>query len=161
MLFRSFKDSSLQWDLAQLAANLDQLGYQVHGQGGEYDFSGDEPLSLQEAMKVMGDMNAFDSLEQELIDAARHNDASRVDGDELGRLLGEDAAQTLDQMQDLTRMLEEAGMIEQRGNRWQLTAQAMRKIGQRALQEVFGQIRSSTFGNHAVENRGKIGRAHV
>jgi uncharacterized protein with von Willebrand factor type A (vWA) domain len=154
MMEGMFKDSSLQWDLAQLAANLDRLGYQVHGQGGEYDLSGDEPLTLQEAMKVMGDMNSFDELERELIDASRNNDAGRVDQDELSRLLGQEAGQTLEQMRELTRMLEEAGMIEQRGKNWQLTAQAIRKIGQRALQEVFGQIRDSNIGDHSLQEGG-------
>jgi uncharacterized protein with von Willebrand factor type A (vWA) domain len=126
----------------------------VHGQGGEYDLSGDEPLTLQEAMKVMGDMNAFDELERELIEASRNNDAGRVDADELSRLLGQEAGQTLEQMRELTRMLEEAGMIEQRGKNWQLTAQAIRKIGQRALQEVFGQIREANIGDHALQEGG-------
>jgi uncharacterized protein with von Willebrand factor type A (vWA) domain len=150
-----FKDSSMQWDLAQLAANLDRLGFPVNGQGGEYDFKGDEPLTLQEAMSVMGNMNSFDELEQELIQASRQNDVSKLDNEEISRLLGEEAGKTLEQMQEITKMLEEAGMIQKRGNDWQLTPQAIRKIGQQALQEVFGQIRESGLGDHSTERRGQ------
>jgi uncharacterized protein with von Willebrand factor type A (vWA) domain len=59
-------------------------------------------------------------------------------------------------MQQLTRMLEEAGMI-QRGKRngWELTPRAARKIGQHALQEIFGRLRDSGLtGKHALERRG-------
>ena len=46
-------------------------------------------FTLQEAMRLMGDMNRLDELERELIQAIRSNDVSNIDSDEIGRLLGE------------------------------------------------------------------------
>ena len=148
-----FQDSKLQWEMAQLAANLQRLA-PMRGDPGDYSFAGDEPLSLQEAMKLMGDMNSIDELEREIMQSVRSNDASNIDADEIGRLLGEEARQMTEQMQQITRMLEEAGLIKRKGNDWELTPRALRKIGERALEDIFGKLKSSTFGEHGLEQSG-------
>ena len=149
-----FQDSQFQWEMAQLAANLDRLTPRRGAD--DLSFSGDEPVSLQEAMRLMGDMNSLDELERELMQALRSNDASNVDSDEIGRLLGEEARQMTEQMQQITKMLEEAGLIRRNGKDWELTPRATRKIGERALQDIFGKLKSSTFGDHTID-RGGLG----
>jgi uncharacterized protein with von Willebrand factor type A (vWA) domain len=148
-----FQDSKMQWEMAQLAANLQRMA-PMRGDPGDFNFGGDEPLTLQEAMKLMGDMNSIDELERELMQSVRNNDAANIDADEVGRLLGEEARQMTEQMQQLTRMLEEAGLIKKRGNEWELTPRAMRKIGERALEDIFGKLKSSTFGEHGIDQKG-------
>lgn len=150
-----FQDGQLQWEMAQLAANLERI-HPMRGAANDYPFGGDEPVSLQEAMKLMGDMNSMDEVERELMQSIRSNDISNIDSDEIGRLLGEEARRMAEQMQQLTRMLEEAGLIRRKGNDWELTPRAVRKIGERALQDIFGRLKSSTFGDHTME-RGGIG----
>jgi uncharacterized protein with von Willebrand factor type A (vWA) domain len=51
---------------------------------------------------------------QSLLEAVQSNNASRVDSDAVGRLLGQEAAMMTRQLQELTRMLEEAGFIQQK-----------------------------------------------
>jgi len=148
-----FQDSKMQWEMAQLAANLQRVA-PTRGDPGDFNFAGDEPLSLQEAMKLMGDMNNIDELERELMQSVRNNDASNIDADEVGRLLGEEARQMTEQMQQLTRMLEEAGLIKKHGNEWELTPRAMRKVGERALEDIFGKLKQSTFGDHGLDQKG-------
>src|SRR5581483_8599848 len=148
-----FGDSQFQWEMAQLGANLERM-HPMRGGANDFPFSGDEPVSLQEAMKLMGDMNSLDQLERELMQALKSNDVSNVDTDEIGRLLGEEARRMAEQMQELTRMLEEAGLIKRKGNDWELTPRAVRKIGERALEDIFGKLKSNTFGNHAIDTRG-------
>ena len=55
----------------------------------------------------------------------------------------------IEQMQQLTKMLEEAGPDRAKGKDWELTPRAMRKIGERALQDIFGQLQAATLGDHA------------
>ncbi|MDE3078088.1 MAG: VWA domain-containing protein, partial [Chloroflexota bacterium] len=117
-------------------------------------FSGEEPLTLQEAMRLMGDMHGLDELEKELLEAVRTNDASLVDSDEVGRLVGEEARRIADELRDFARMLEEAGLIRRKGKEWVLTPRAMRKIGERALQDIFGRIDQSVAGDHSVSRAG-------
>ena len=59
-----------------------------------------------------------------------------------------------EQMQQLTRMMEEAGLIKRKGNDWELTPRAVRKIGERALQDIFGKLQKNTFGDHTMEQAG-------
>ena len=59
-----------------------------------------------------------------------------------------------EQMQQLTRMLEEAGLIRRKGNDWELTPRAVRKIGERALQDIFGRLQRNAFGDHTMERNG-------
>jgi uncharacterized protein with von Willebrand factor type A (vWA) domain len=53
-------------------------------------------------------------------------------------------------------MLEEAGFIQRGGRKgWELTPLAARKIGDRAVREIFGRLRASgLLGRHALHSRG-------
>src|SRR5205807_2613001 len=83
------------------------------------------PLTLQEAMRLMGDMQGLEELEQELLEAARANDSSRLDADEIGRLIGDEARRMAEELQEFRRMLEEAGFIQRNGKGWELTPRAL------------------------------------
>jgi len=52
------------------------------------------------------------------------------------------------------KMLEEAGYIQKKGNRWELTARGIRKIGQKALQDIFNKLKRDGFGRHVSPFRG-------
>ncbi|MSQ23250.1 MAG: VWA domain-containing protein [Chloroflexi bacterium] len=147
-----FQDQQFQQEMANLGRNLQQLRPGFGQQ--EYDVNGDEPVSLQEAMKLMGDLNSMGELEQELLQSIRSNNTSDIDTDEVGRLLGEEARQMAEQLQQMTRMLEEAGLIQRRGKDWELTPRAIRKIGERALQDIFGRMAQNSIGDHALDRRG-------
>ena len=153
MINSLFNDPGFQSELAQLTRNLERLN-PGSTQGNDFNFLGDDPISLQEAMRLMGDMNKMDELEREFMQAIRTNDASDIDSDEVDRLLGEEARHMIEQLKELTRMLEEAGLIRRRGDEWELTPRAIRKIGEKALEDVFGSIKSSDIGDHGLDRRG-------
>lgn len=149
------RDNRLQWDLFRLATNLERL-HPMRDWAQKFPFMGEDPVTLQEALKLMGDMNSLDSMERDLMQAVKSNDASQLDAGEIGRLRGEESRQMAEQLQEITRMLEEAGLIRRKGNDWELTPRAMRQIGERALQEVFAKVDNSVLGDHTRE-RGGIG----
>ncbi|MDO8635502.1 MAG: VWA domain-containing protein [Dehalococcoidia bacterium] len=152
MIDSLLQDNRLKWDLFQLSANLERL---LPRQGAEpFSFAGEEPITLREALDLMGDMNDMDGLDRQIIQAMRSNNASDLDSDEIGRLLGDEARQITQELQQLTKMLEEAGIIRQKGQAWELTPRAVRKIGERALQDIFGKLKSSAFGDHNLEHSG-------
>jgi uncharacterized protein with von Willebrand factor type A (vWA) domain len=153
MMDALFNEPGFQQELAQLSANLGRLNPNG-ADPGEYPFWGEDPVTLQEAMRLMGDMNSLDDLERELVAAARTNDATRIDSDEVDRLLGEDARHMIEEMKRLTEALEEAGLIRRNGKDWELTPRAMRKIGEKALKDVFGRLRASEIGDHGLDQRG-------
>ena len=90
-----------------------------------YPFRGDEPLSLQEAMQLMDDLQEMDRPRAPAPRRARRSaDLDRVDGELLARLLGDEAAEDLEQLKQLTKMLEDAGYLERKGD--ELAAHAAR-----------------------------------
>jgi len=60
----------------------------------------------------------------------------------------------LEQLRALTRALEEAGYLERDGGRLELTPRAARKLGMRALTEIFSKLRRDSFGGHALPRSG-------
>jgi uncharacterized protein with von Willebrand factor type A (vWA) domain len=122
-----------------------------------YSFRGDEPLSLQEAMKLMDDLQQLDRVERQLQEAEHSADLDSVDAEELRRLLGDEAAQALEQLKQLRKLLEDAGYIEKKGDRYELTPRAIRKIGQKALRDIFAQLKKDRIGRHETDHRGTGG----
>jgi uncharacterized protein with von Willebrand factor type A (vWA) domain len=72
-------------------------------------------------------------------------------------LLGEEAAETLDQLKKFLEILEEAGYITKKGNNYELTPRGTRKIGQKALGEIYSQLKKDSFGKHAIKDGGRGG----
>lgn len=149
-----FGDPGLQSELAKLAKEMDFL----NPQGGRYSFSGDEPIDLQGAMELMSDMQELDELISQVQDAERAGDLGRIDRDLLEDLLGEDAGEDLDKLNELMKALEDAGYIRPTdGNRWELTPRGSRMIGQKALGEIYERLKRQHLGNHAIPEEGRFG----
>ena len=145
-------DPGMQEALGELGEHLDRLG--LAQQAGRYRAQGDTPLSLQEALRLMGELHGLDRLEQDLQDAERTGRVDRVDPGAVREALGEQAAEEAEALRRLAEALEAAGYLERRGRQWTLTPQAIRKIAQRALAEVLGQLRRDRPGRHPVDARG-------
>jgi|DewCreStandDraft_1066081.scaffolds.fasta_scaffold00588_18 uncharacterized protein with von Willebrand factor type A (vWA) domain len=147
------QDDRLRWDLAALAATLEQLMPSRSGRQ-RFPFSGDEPLTLTEALDLMGQLQELEQLERQIRRARDGQALDQVDAAEVERLLGPEARQALEQLQQVTRILEEAGYIVKRGATYELTPRAIRKIGQKALTDIFAQLKRDRFGKHVSPFRG-------
>src|SRR6266536_2082507 len=122
-----------------------------------YDFKGDENVTMQEAMRVMEELQQMDQLERELRRAKEPGDLDDIKREDVERLLGEEAARDLERLKELAKKLEEAGYLESKGGRLQMTARAIRKIADKALRDVFSHLKRDRFGRHAVSRRGAGG----
>ena len=87
-------------------------------------------------MQMMRDLQQLDQLEAALQDAIRTGDLSDIDPEKLAELLGDDARRVWDELDNLRKLLEDAGYITG-GDKAELTARGIRRIGQKALKEVF------------------------
>ena len=106
-------DMDLRWQMDQLGGHLRQLFPQMGWQQ-SYDFSGQDPLGFGQAMQTMQDLGDLDQLEHLLRNASNPGALAEADMDRVRDLLGDDAARSLERLAELTRMLTEAGLIEQR-----------------------------------------------
>jgi uncharacterized protein with von Willebrand factor type A (vWA) domain len=153
MMDELLRDDRLRWDMARLAGTLQALRPD-RPFGEPYPFSGDEPLGLPEAMAAIDRQQRFDAMEEELL-AARDPDAlEQIDPEALRDLGGDDATGDLEQLQALTRALQEAGYLERGDDQLALTPRAARKLGMRALTDIFSRLRRESLGGHALPSAG-------
>jgi uncharacterized protein with von Willebrand factor type A (vWA) domain len=147
------EDLDLRWQLDDLTRRLEGA-FPEMGWDRRYDFSGEDPLALAGAPGVLERLGDLDELEHLLRSATSPAQLAEADIDRARELLGDDAARSLEELAKLAKLLEEAGLIEQREGRYELTPRGMRRIGQRALGELFSRLTKDRIGGHRVERSG-------
>ena len=150
------KDERLEAELRQLAQNLGEV-MPLDEMARQYRFRGDDELTMREAMQLMEELSQMEKLEQQIRRTQGPKDIDKIDPAQVERLLGPEAARDLERLREIARKLEEAGYLERQGDQLRLTARAIRKIGDKALQDVFARLKRDRFGRHAVEHRGAGG----
>ena len=146
-------DPELQQGLNELAQNLEYL-FPTRDQRNQYPFRGEEQLDLDAAMELMRHMQSIDEVERQLERTQYGGEIDDIDADQLEELLGPEARETLDELRKFLEILEEAGYIRKKGSGWELTPRGTRKIGQRALVELYAQLKADSFGKHEVHENG-------
>lgn len=146
-------DDRIRVDMMELAQNLEAIEpfEQVRTR---FPFRGKETLPLNEAMRMMGRLQQMEGLEEQFQEARRLDDLTAIDSDKVKDLLGDEEYQSVEQLKELMKTLEDAGYIQKKGNRWELTARGIRKIGQKALQDIFNKMKRDGFGRHVSPFRG-------
>jgi uncharacterized protein with von Willebrand factor type A (vWA) domain len=127
------------------------------GLGSRYSFFGNQELPLDEAMQLMGRLQSMEELERSLREVYRGGQVPADTRRRLQELLGDDAARSLDQLSQMAQELEARGLVQRDADGLRLTARGMRRIGQKALGDLFAQLRKDRFGEHALNRRGQRG----
>src|SRR5436190_4616615 len=148
------EDMDLRWQVDRLGANLRNAFPQAGWDRRPYNFSGQDPLGFAEAAQLMNRLGDMDQLENLLSSAASPGALADVDIERARDLIGDDGARSLERLAELAKMLEEAGLIEQREGRYELTPRGMRKIGANALDDLFSKIAKDKMGKHEVDPSG-------
>lgn len=156
MMQAIMQDPGLQDEMARLQQNLMQT-MRPEDWRRSYDFSGDESLTLQQAMRLLDRLNDLDDLEQQLKDVRDWNDFADIDQDKVQELLGEDAREQMDQLGQLAKILEDAGYVRKTRRGFELTPQGVRKIGEKALTDIFAQLKRDRIGMHTIDRQGGAG----
>jgi uncharacterized protein with von Willebrand factor type A (vWA) domain len=147
------EDMDLRWQVDQLGEHLRGLFPQM-GWDRKYNFSGQDPLGFAEAAQLMDKLGDIDQLENLMRSATSPGALAEVDIDKARDLLGDDGARSLERLAELAKMLEEAGLIEQKEGRYELTPKGMRRIGQNALADLFAKLNQDRLGRHELERSG-------
>ena len=154
MLGAAFNDPGLQSAMNDLAETLSEL---MPMDGYDHSLSGDDPMTLAEALGLMDEMNQLSDMEDTVRSARAADDLESLNADDVERLAGPGARQSLEQLKKLTELLEEAGLIRKDGERYELTPRGIRKIGQRSLEDIFATLKRDAFGSHRARTRGRGG----
>jgi uncharacterized protein with von Willebrand factor type A (vWA) domain len=148
-------DPETQRQMAEFASLMEQL-MPMDQLRRQYPFLGDDSLTMEQALELMRQLQGMDQLEEALQRAMRTGDLEGVDPDQLAQHLGEEARRAWEQMDRLRQLLKEAGYVTG-DDKLELTARGIRRIGQKALKEVFLQLRKDRSGSHQQNQRGAGG----
>ena len=148
-------DPATRQEMGQFADLMEQL-MPMDDMRRQYPFLGDDSLTMEQAMQMMREMQQLDQLEAALQDAMRTGDLRDIDPDKLAELLGEEARRAWEELERLRKLLEDAGYITA-DEKMELTARGIRRIGQKALKEVFGHLKKDRLGSHQMDTRGANG----
>ena len=143
-------------EMAELAGTMYDM-FPFDDMAQEYPFMGQEDLTLDQAMDLMGELQDMDALEQQIQQVMRNGNIEDIDLDKVEQHMGEEARRQLEQLQKVIQQLEEAGYLKRKGDRLELTPRGMRKLAQKALKEVFSELNKDRMGRHEVYYRGDGG----
>jgi uncharacterized protein with von Willebrand factor type A (vWA) domain len=141
----------LLMELVQLIQQMNSLS-QLNQ---EHSFTGQKNLNPSEAERLQDKLQMLDELEDKLMDAVEHGDLFNMDVEQLKDLLGEEAAQAFEAKreevrQKFTEALKATGDVDfdENANLYKITPGAARKIGEKALKEVFSRLFTDGIGRH-------------
>ena len=149
-------DPELSQELSDFSQLMNELKPELMGNQ-NYPFSGEDSLSLEEAMKIMEELQRIEESQVQLESAQRNGDLDAVNEERLSELLGEATRKDFEQLKDLQKELEESGYIKQNGEKLELTPKGIRKIGEKALRDIFSKLRNASIGSHETHKIGLMG----
>ena len=147
------EDMDLRWQMDQLGQNL-RAAFPQMGWGQGYGFEGDQPVGMGQAMSLMQELGNIDALENLMRNATQPGALADVDIEAARHLLGDDGARALEKLSELTNMLKQAGLVEQKEGRLELTPKGLRRIGANALDELFSKLAKDKLGRHELVRTG-------
>jgi len=144
---------------AEMSAAMSEFGRQLsrtsaYRDGVRYGFRGQEPLDFGELSEVTRVLGELDDLESELSRASSPERLSRLDRASVEELLGRDASDALDHLEQFTDTLKEAGLIDRTGDEVNLSPRALALIGRSLLREMFPKEMSGRIGQHETPRAG-------
>jgi uncharacterized protein with von Willebrand factor type A (vWA) domain len=143
-------DLDLDFSLNRLVSNLRQATPDVDWQRA-HRMRGQHGGSFSDATSVAEQLGELQGLENFLGRAHAAYGLPEVDVDAIRRHLGDDAARHITRLRRALAGLKDRGFVDREQGRLALTAKGVRQIGQRALRDLFGQLRDSpTLGGHRV-----------
>ena len=147
------EDMDLNFQMQRLSQNLQSL-YPQQGWNQGYDFNGEEQMGMQQAMDAMAELGELQTMEGMLRQATNPAQLAEVDVEKVRQMLGDEAADSLDKLAQLTKMLEDAGLVNRKEGRLELTPRGLRAIGNNSLRELFSKLSKDKFGQHKIHKDG-------
>lgn len=139
-----------------LAFEMDRLGQNLRALAPSlpWDQAMDvEPgeMGLAEGLDAIDESTRLEELERALSQDYPGASLEDVDVEEMRRAMGDEAARDLQRLRRIERLLEDAGVVTRSAGRLELTARGVRKLGERALTQVFDRLAVSRHGSHEVQ----------
>ncbi len=149
-----FNDLELNAEINKLRKELEYL----LPPGKSFGFRGEEELDIDSARQLIELMHKYERLKEQILTAERSGDLEKIERDLVREILGDEAEDELVDLQRIREMLREAGLIrEGNDHKWELTPIGARKLGFKALAEIYARLRRAQLGSHALPEEGRFG----
>ena len=153
---QAMRDAGIEEELSKLQEHLGPLPQQSMEQSPGH---GEEEIPLEMAMNVMERAGEMQEAEEWLRQVSNPDDLQGVPQEMLDKVLSEQDRDFLDQWTRLKdRLIAEGYAVEGR-NGLQLTPRAIRKIGEKALQDIFSSLKDLGPGEHDIHEKGTAGES--
>ena len=134
---------------------VERLGdkYQVDELADKYEFTGDQSMTVPEALEIKKELETIDKLLKQLEEAAKTAQIGIIDMDELSKFVEPGDVQQLSDLQQqvqeyLRQAAEQQGLEEAERGGFQMTPKAYRLFQSKLLARIFEQMQASKTGRH-------------
>ena len=151
------QDMDLAFEMSRLGSNLQGAFPDMPwGEPTMADGDGDEPMPLSATVDAMERMHDYEDLDRALRGDYPGATVDDVDEEALQRILGEPAVRDLRRLKEVERALEKAGLVNRKNGRLEITPRGARKLGERALVQVFEELKRDREGTHEAREAGGL-----
>ncbi len=148
-------DALQQNSLEVLGGSENKPVYTGEGKGAGSDSRrARQAISLKDTIKLLSLLQKMDRLEAQLKKNQRCHSLDALDFDLVNDVLGQDALADVVRLSRLDAMLANAGYSRETERGLELTPRAIRRIGQKALEELYAKLRKNGIGNHNLNDAG-------
>jgi uncharacterized protein with von Willebrand factor type A (vWA) domain len=149
------QDMDLAFELDRLGSNLagafPDAGWDEPGWG-----IGEDAMPMSATVDALERMHDYEELDRTLEGSYPGASLEDVDEEALRRTMGEPAVRDLRRLEQIEKMLEDAGLVQRRQGRLELTPRGARKMGERALTRVFERLTRDREGTHEARDPGGL-----
>jgi len=149
-------DLDLQMQMSQLGSSLRDRRPDLFNRS-PARMQGDEGMGMGQGTSALEEMADLESLEEMLGQDYPGASIDDVDEELVRNALGRQAVDDLEALKRMERELERAGYLTRTGGESELTAKAVRRIGQTALRRVFSSLQAGPRGDHDIHDAGAAG----
>jgi uncharacterized protein with von Willebrand factor type A (vWA) domain len=146
-----FSDQDAESSYDQLREEIDDIR-RVEDFQRDYGelFNGPESLDYEDALNLIREMEQLKQLEESLV----NGNLQQVELQDIGELLGDEAAQDFRNLRQVVMLLDNSGYLEPREGKVTLSPKGTRKIGQLALRDIYQTLLRDRTGGHSSDHRG-------
>ncbi|MGZ8631449.1 MAG: hypothetical protein ACXWZF_10865 [Actinomycetota bacterium] len=153
------QDMDLAFEVDRLNANLQGafpgMGW-GDGSGSGQGFGDGQGLPMSAAVDAMERLHDYEELDRAMQGDYAGATLDDVDEDAVRRTLGDTAAQDVRRLKQIERMLEESGLLQRQHGRLEVTPRGARKLGERALTQIFEELQRDREGTHEARDAGGL-----
>ncbi len=154
MIQQSLQDSGLMEQFMRLQSHIGPLDrsnlQQAQGPG-------DQDIPLDIAMQVLDRASQMEQLEGQLRSVHRPQELRGLDKSLIDEVLNDQDQEWLDRWSGIEDQLIDAGFVKKGRRGLELTPKAVRRIGEKALEDVYSSLKNQGIGEHDVQRQGAAG----